>query len=128
VPKFKCFFPGDWINDDNHGRALFENALQANPWLSSLSCMDADISTTGMRVAGVPIATDEWVQQFVQDKAAAVQFDVGKVDIISDGLIHYQMLRFCQNTCLAFLGRNTSTPLISDILPQVDVTILEALC
>ena len=38
------------------------------------------------------------------------------------------MLRFCQNTCLAFLGRNTSTPLISDILPQVDVTILEALC
>jgi len=90
--------------------------------------MDADISTTGMRVAGVPIATDEWVQQFVQDKAAAVQFDVGKVDIISDGLIHYQMLRFCQNTCLAFLGRNTSTPLISDILPQVDVTILEALC
>ena len=75
-----------------------------------------------------PIGNDEWVQQFVQEKAAAVQIDVGKLDIISDGLIHYQMLRFCQNTCLAFLGCNTPTRLISDILAEVDATILEALC
>jgi len=39
--------------------------------------MDAGISTTGLRVAGVPIVNDEWVQQFVQAKAAAVQVDVG---------------------------------------------------
>jgi len=38
------------------------------------------------------------------------------------------MLRFCQNTRLAFLGRNTPTPLISAILAEVDATILEALC
>jgi len=38
------------------------------------------------------------------------------------------MLRFCQNTCLAFLGRNTPTPLISNIFAKVDDTILEALC
>ena len=44
--------------------------------------MDAGISTTGLRVAGVPIGNDEWVQQFVQEKAAAVQADVGKLDII----------------------------------------------
>jgi len=68
------------------------------------------------------------VQQFVQAKAAAVQVDVGKLDIVSDGLTHYQMLRFCQNTRLAFLGRNTPTPLISDIFADVDATILEALC
>jgi len=42
-----------------------------------------------------------------------VQVHMGKLDIISDGLIHYQMLRFCQNTRLAFLGRNTPTPLPS---------------
>ena len=85
------------------------------------------VSTTGLRVVWVPIGNDEWVQQFVQEKAAAVQVDVGKLDIISDGLIHYQMLRFCQNTRLAFLGRNTPTPLISDILAQVDAKILQAL-
>jgi len=58
--------------------------------------MDAGIFTTGLRVAGVPIGNDEWVQQFVQAKADAVQADVGKLDIIADGRIHYQMLRFCQ--------------------------------
>ena len=58
VPKFRCLFPGDQINDDNHARALFQNALQANPQLACLSGMDAGISTTGLRVAGVPIGND----------------------------------------------------------------------
>jgi len=90
--------------------------------------MDAGISTTGLRVAGVPIGNYEWVQQSMQAKAAAVQVDVDKLDIVSDGLIHYQMLRFCQNAHLAFLGCNTPTPLISDIFAEADATILEALC
>jgi len=128
VPKFNCLFPGDQINDNEHARALFQDALQANPQLACLSGINAGISTTGLRVAGVPIGNDEWVQQFVQEKAAAVQVDVGKLNIISDGLFHYQMLRFCQNTRRAFLGRNTPTPLISDILAEVDDTILETLC
>jgi len=68
------------------------------------------------------------VQQFVQEKTSAVQVEVGKLDIISDGLIHYQMLRLCQNIRLPFLGRNTPTPLISDNLAEVNATILEALC
>ena len=50
--------------------------------------MDAGISTTGLRVAREPIGNDEWVQQFVQAKATAVPVDVGKLDIISDGLVH----------------------------------------
>jgi len=118
VPKLNCFFLGDRINDDDHARALFQNALETNPQLACLSDIDAGISTTGLRVAGVPIGNDEWVQQFVQEKAAAVQVDVGKLNIISDDLIHHQMLRFCQNTRLAFLGRNTPTPLISDIFAK----------
>jgi len=38
------------------------------------------------------------------------------------------MLNFCQNTHLAFLGRNTPTTLISEIQAQVDDTIIEAVC
>jgi len=53
---------------------------------------------------------------------SAVPVDVGKLDIISDGVIRYQMLHFCQNTRLAFLGRNTPTPFTSDSLAQVDAT------
>jgi len=91
VPKFNRFFSGDRINDDEHARALFQNApsLHANLQLACQSGMDAGISTTGLRVAGVPIGNDEWVQQFVQAKAAAVKVDVGKLDIISDGHIQY---------------------------------------
>ena len=54
VPKFNCFFPGDQINDDNHACALVQNTLQANPQLTCLSSMNAGISPTGLRVAGVP--------------------------------------------------------------------------
>jgi len=82
----------------------------------------------GLRVARVPIGNDEWVQQFIQEKASAVPVDVGKLDIVSNGLIDYQMLCFFQNTRLAFLERNNPTPLISNILAEVDATILEALC
>ena len=60
-------------------------------------------------VAGVPIGNDEWVQQFVLEKAIAVQVDVGKLEMISDGLVFEQMLRFCQNTRLTCLGCNTPT-------------------
>jgi len=65
-------------------------------------------------IAGVSIRNNEWVQQFVREKVATVQVDVDKLDIISDGLIHYKMLRFCQITHLDVLGRNSLTPLISD--------------
>jgi len=127
VLKVNCLIPGDQINDDDHARTLFQNALQANPQLAFLSGMDAGTSTTRLRVTGVPDGNNEWVQQFVQEKASAVQVDVGTLDIISNGLIHYQMLRFCHYR-FCFSCAYTLTPLISDILAQVDATILEVLC
>jgi len=47
------------------------------------------------------------------------------LDVVTDGLIHLQLHNFCQNTRLAFLGRNTTTPLISEILTQLDDTMVE---
>ena len=91
VPKFNYFFQVVESRHD-HAHAPFQNALHVNPQLASLSGMDAGISTTGLRVAGAPIGTNEWVQKLVQEKAAAVQVDVGKLDTICNGLIHYQML------------------------------------
>ena len=49
-------------------------------------------------------------------------------DEVSDGLLHNQLLHFCQNTRMAFLGRNTPTPLLSECIAQVDDTIVEAVC
>ena len=66
------------------------------------------------------------MKAFVAKKAWAVITDVAKVDVVTDGLFHLQLLDFCKNTRIAFLGRNRPTPFISEIMAQVDDTILEA--
>ena len=39
-----------------------------------------------------------------------------------------QLLNFCQNARMAFLGRNTPTPLLSEFIAHVDDTIVYAVC
>ena len=90
--------------------------------------MGAGVSTDGMRVAGAPVGVDAWVKTFVAKKAQSVITDVAKLDVVSDGLIHSQLLNFCQNACMAFLGRNTPTPLLSEFMAQEDATIVETVC
>jgi len=50
----------------------------------------------------VPLGNDQWVQQFVQAKA--VQVDVGKFDVISDGLIRWA------SSCLGSSAIEGSSP------------------
>jgi len=69
------------------------------------------------------------VKTFVEKKARSVITDVAKLDVVSDGLLHNQLLNFCQNARMAaFLGRNTPTPQLSEFMAQVDDTIVEAVC
>jgi len=90
--------------------------------------MGAGVVTDGMRVAGVPVGVDAWVKNFVAKKARLVITDVAKLDVVSDGLIHNQLLNFCQNARMHFLGRNTPTPLLSEFMAQVDDTIVKSVC
>jgi hypothetical protein len=55
---------------------------------------------------GVPIGTPEFVNAFVRSKAHAIEQDVQTLRIVQDPKIHYDLLRFCQHTRLAFLARN----------------------
>jgi len=60
-----------------------------------------------------PIGDEAWVTKFVAKKVEAVILDVVKIDhVLTDGIIHYHVLCFCQNTRPGFLARNTHTPLI----------------
>jgi len=127
VSKFNLYFPNPALNIVQ-ARSTCDLAVNADLSLSDLADMGAGISTDGMRVAGVLVAIDDWVKAFVVKKARIVFTNVAKLDVVTDGLIHLQMLNFCQNTRLAFLSRNTPTPLISEILAQVDDTIVEAVC
>ena len=79
-------------------RELYEQDL-ANPELDI-------ITVTGLKCVGVPIGTPEFVNAFVRSKAHAIEQDVQKLRIVQDPKIHYDLLRFCQHTRLAFLARN----------------------
>ena len=90
--------------------------------------MGPGVSTDGIRVAGVLVGIDAWVKTFVAKKAWSVITEVAKLDVVSDGLLHNQLLNFCQNARMAFLGCNTPAPLLSEFMAQVDDTIVEAVC
>ncbi len=53
---------------------------------------------------GVPIGTDIFVRQFVAKTCRDIIEDVEKLDTIQDGFVHFQLLRFCQDTRLQFLN------------------------
>jgi len=53
---------------------------------------------------------------------------LGLLNLATDGMIHYDMMCFCQNTRPGFLARKTPTPLISDSLGSLDAVILESMC
>ena len=53
---------------------------------------------------GVPIGTDVFVQNFVAKTCRSIIDDVEKLDAIQDGFIHYQLLRFCQDTRLQYFN------------------------
>ena len=127
VPKFNVFFPDTSFSLDT-GRSALDSAVRADPALVDLAAMGAGVSTDGMRVAGVPVGADAWVKTFLEKKARSVITDVVKLHVVSDGLLHNQLLNFCQNAHMAFLGRNTPTPLLSEFLAKVYDTIVEAVC
>jgi len=127
VQKFNVFFP-DTSFSLNTARFAFESAVRADPALADLAAMGAGVLTDGMCVAGVPVGVDAWVKTFVTKQAWSVITDVAKLDIVSDGLLHNQLLNFCQNARMAFLGHNTPTPLLSEFMAQVDDTIVEVVC
>jgi len=120
VSKFDCYVPGNRLDDDQ-ARELFKDTLATRQSFSDLAAMDVGVSRKGLRVAGVPVGDDTWVTKFVAEKVEAVILDVGKIDhVLTDGTIHYHMLRFCKNTHPGFLARNMPTPLISDSLGSLE--------
>ena len=94
VSKFNFYFPDHSFNFEN-ARTAFEQSLQILD-RSDLADMEAGVSTDGMRVAGVPVRIDDWVQAFILKAARAAMTDVTKFDVVTDGHLHMQLLNFCQ--------------------------------
>ncbi len=84
------------------------------------------ITVTGLKCVGVPIGTPEFVDAFVRSKAHAIEQDVQELRIVQDPKFHYDLLRLCQHTRLAFLARNVSPDVMCVFITAVPITKLVA--
>ena len=85
---------------------MAQNIFQATPTLTHLSG-DVTLGSfcpEGFVGIGVPIGTDAFVRNFVDKTCRVIIDDVEKLDDIQDGFIHYQFLRFFQDTRLQYLN------------------------
>ena len=84
---------------------MVQNIIQGTPTLTHLSgdVLLSSFCPEGFVGIGVPIGTDAFVQNFVAKTCRAIIDDVEKLDTIQDGFIHYQLLRFCQDTRLQYI-------------------------
>jgi hypothetical protein len=83
-----------------------QTIMQVTPSIAHLSndiLLDS-FCPEGFVGVGVPIGTDAFVRSFVTKKCRDIIDDVEKLDVIQDGFIHFQLLRFCQATRLQFLN------------------------
>ena len=92
--------------DSNKQHFVEHGFINATPSLTQVSgevsfdsfCPDGFVGI------GVPIDTDTFVRQFVVKTCRDIIEDVEKLDVIQDGFIHYQLLRFRQATRLQYLN------------------------
>jgi hypothetical protein len=52
----------------------------------------------------VPVGTDTFVRNFVDKTGGNIIDDIEKLDVIQDGFVHYQLVRFCQTTRLQYIN------------------------
>ena len=72
-----------------------------------------------------PYWLPEFVQRFVANKTGEIIRVVEKVQVVTDSLIHFHLLRFCQNTRLAYLNRSVPPEVMVAVpcnLKKVDMT------
>ena len=87
-----------------------QGIITASPDLTHLSddLALASFWPEGFIDIDVPIGTDAFVRSFVAKTCRDVIEDVEKLDAIQDGFIHFQLLRFCQDTRLQYINSHVA--------------------
>ena len=94
---------------------LFERAkhfLDTDPDLADIAHhFTRDMFTTeGIEVLGTPVGNDRFIQTFVAQNCLKIMGDIGKHACLTDGFVHAQLLKFCQNTRTQFISANINIP------------------
>ena len=68
--------------------------------------LDSDcIQVDGLRVAGIPVGSPEFIADYVRTKAMDIVKDIAKLDIMdADPLVHYHLVKTCQHNGKPSLG------------------------
>ena len=94
---------------------------------------DDPIQVDGIKCVGIPVGTDQFMSSFVHNKVLAVAQDVEKLAIMSDSLVHYHLLKYCQNSRLGYLNRNLPPHVMRNEISNklgiqhIDIKIADAL-
>jgi hypothetical protein len=67
-------------------------------------------STEGIEVLGTPVGTDRFIKTIVAHNCLKIMEDTGKLQALTDGLAHFQLVKFCQNTRTQFISANITIP------------------
>ena len=88
-------------------RDLIAECIDNNDSLASLRVLlDSDcIQVDGLRVAGIPVGSPEFIADYVRTKAMDIVKDIAKLDIMdADPLVHYHLVKTCQHNGKPSLG------------------------
>ena len=88
-------------------------------------------SVQGIEVLGTPIGTDTYIKEYVAQNCLKIIRDAEKHDPLTDGFAHFQLLKFCVNTCTQYMSANITLPPQEHFLSaqhiHVDTAIADAI-
>jgi hypothetical protein len=67
-------------------------------------------SVEGIEVLGTPIGTDNYIRNFVAQNCLKIVRDIEKLEPLSDGLVHFQLIQKTMNTRSQYMSANITLP------------------
>jgi hypothetical protein len=96
-------------------RHLYERSqifLQSDPVLQHMAnVFTPEIFTVeGIEVLGTPIGTEGYIKNFVSQNCVKIMRDIEKLEPLTDGLTHFQLIQKTQNTRTQYTSANITLP------------------
>jgi hypothetical protein len=80
---------------------------------------------------GLPWAQTFYIKNYVQNNCLKIINDAGKHDPLTDGFVHFHLIKFCVNTRTQYMSANITLPSQEHFLSaqhvHVDTTIADAI-
>ncbi len=67
-------------------------------------------SVEDIEILGAPIGTDIFIKDYLQNNCLKIINDVVKHDPLTDGFVHFQLIKFCVNTHTQYMSANITLP------------------